>query len=112
MAKRMQEEKGEERVVSKSKPTLNLVSHVATSSSTVQSRIASESPGIFRAHCQHDWGSTGKFVAREHNQDVASSSQVWQKHAEMDKSRRRLVAAEKDQELLIFHGNLKSARNS
>ena len=44
MAKRMQEKKGEERIVAESKPTLNLVSHAATSSSTVQSPIASKSP--------------------------------------------------------------------
>ena len=35
----------------------------------------------------------GKLVAREPNQDAASSSQVWQKDAEIDKSTRRLVAA-------------------
>ena len=34
MAKRMQEEKGEERIVAKSKPTLILGTHAATSSST------------------------------------------------------------------------------
>ena len=79
MAKRMQEEKGEERIVAKSKPTLNLVSHAATSSSTVQGPIASKSPEKLRATCQHDWKSTGRPVAREHNQDAASSSQVWQK---------------------------------
>ena len=77
MAKRMQEEKGEEIIVTKWKPTLNLVSHAATSSSTVQSPIASKSP---RAPCQQDWKSTGKLVAREPNQkDAASSFQVWQK---------------------------------
>ena len=47
---------------------------------------------------------------REPNQDVASSSHVWQKDAEMDKSTRRLVAAEKDQEHQNFHENLKSTR--
>ena len=41
--------KGEERIVAKSKPTLNLVSHAATSSSTVQSPLASKSLGILRA---------------------------------------------------------------
>ena len=46
-------------------------------------------------------------MAREPNHDAASSSQVWQKDA-MDKSTRRLVAAEKDQELLNVHENLKS----
>ena len=35
---------------------------------------------------------------------------MWQKDAETDKNTRRLVAAEKDQELLHFHENLKSTR--
>ena len=51
MAKRMQELEGEERIVAKSKPTLNLVTHVATSSSTVQNPIASKNPVIFKAFC-------------------------------------------------------------
>ena len=42
-----------------------------------QSPIASKSLGILRAPCQLDWKSTGRLVAREHNQDAASSSQVW-----------------------------------
>ena len=90
MAQRMQEENGEEKIVAKSKLTLNLVSHAATSSSTVQSRIVSKSPGTLRAPCQQYWRSTGKPVPREPNQkDAASSSQVWQqKDAEMDKSTR------------------------
>ena len=50
MAKRMQEQEGEEKIVTKSMPTLNLVSHAATSFTTVQSPIASRSPGIRRAH--------------------------------------------------------------
>ena len=82
-----------ERTVAKPKPTLNLVLYPVTSSSTVQSPIASKSPGTLRAPCQQDWKSTGKLVAREPNQDAASSSQVWQKDAEMDKSTTRLVAS-------------------
>ena len=49
-------------------------------------------------------------MAREPNQDAASSSQVWQKDAEMDKSTRRLAAEEKDEELRDFNENLKSTR--
>ena len=92
------------------KPTLNLVSHAATSSSAVQSPITQKSPVALRAPCQY-CESTGKPVAREPNQkDAASSSQVWQKDAEMDESTRRPVEAEKYQELLNFHENLKSTR--
>ena len=76
----------------------------------LQSPIASTSAGILTALCQSDWRSTGRLVAREHNQDAASSSQVWQKDAILDESARRLVAAEKNQELLNVHENLKSTR--
>ena len=44
IAKRMQEQKGEERIVAKSKPTLNLSSLVSTNSWTVQSPITSKKP--------------------------------------------------------------------
>ena len=47
MAKGMQEQKGEERSVAKSKSTaMNLFSHVPTSSSSAKSPIASKSPGM------------------------------------------------------------------
>ena len=78
-------------MVAKSKPTLNLVSHAAISSSTMESPIASKSPGTPRAPCLHDWNSTGEPVAREPNQGAASSSQVWQTDAEIA----RLAAAER-----------------
>ena len=59
MAKRMQEQKeGDNRIVSKSKPTtMNLTSTFSTSSSSVNHPIASKSPGILKA-------STGKPDAR------------------------------------------------
>ena len=44
MAKRMQEQEGEGRIVAKSKPTMNPTFTVSTSSSTVQIPIASKSP--------------------------------------------------------------------
>ena len=64
MAKRMQEQKGENMIVAKSKTTMNLAFSFSTRSSTVQNPIASKSPQ--------------KPDAREHNQDAASSSQGWQ----------------------------------
>ena len=77
----------------------------------MQSPIGSKSPATLRAPCQQAWKSTGKLAASEPILwDAASSSQVWQKDAEMDKSTRRLVAREKDQELLNIHENLKSSR--
>ena len=45
MATRMQEEKGEERIVAKSKPTLNLVWKTVASSSTAPTSSASNRPG-------------------------------------------------------------------
>ena len=87
MAKRMQEEKGEEIIVAKSKPTtMNLAFSVSTSSSTVNSPIASKSPGTLKAPCRTDWSSTGKRDARDRNHDAASSSQGWQKDAFLDAS--------------------------
>ena len=78
--------------------------------SSVQTPIASKSPGTLRAPCQQDWRSAGNLQREPNRKDAASSSQVLQKDAEMDKSTRRLVAAEKDQELLNLHENLKSTR--
>ena len=72
MAKRMQEQNEEDRIVAKSKPTaMNLTSTVSTISSSVNHPIASNSPGILKA-------STGKPDARARRNskpDAASSSQ-------------------------------------
>ena len=106
MTKRMQEEKGEERIVTKSRTTLNLTVTVSTSSSSEQNPNASKSPWTLRWPCQSDWKSTGRLVAREHNQYKASSCQTWQKDSIMDESTRRLEAADKNQELLNIHENL------
>ena len=51
MAKRMQEQEGEERILARSKPTMNLAFTVSTSSSTVENPIAS---GILKAPCRKD----------------------------------------------------------
>ena len=73
-AKRMQElkeQKGEERIVAKSKSiAMTLSSHVPISSSSAKSPIASKSPGIVTAQ--------GKFESRmrgNSESDAASSSQ-------------------------------------
>ena len=80
MAKRMQEQEREERIVAKSKPTtMNLAVSVSTSSSAVN---APESPGILKASCRTDWSSSGKLDARNSNHDAASNSQGWQKDAD------------------------------
>ena len=83
MAKRMQQGHGEERIVTKSKPTLNQVSKTEASFSCVLSPNASNRAGILRAPGQQGLilqESTGKPVARDSTQnDAASSSQVRQK---------------------------------
>ena len=61
----MQGQEGENRIVAKLKPTMNLVSLVSTSFSTVQSPIASKSPGILKAPCRTDWSRTWKLDAEE-----------------------------------------------
>ena len=63
VAKRMQEQSEENRVVSKSRPmVMNLTSSVATSSSSVDSPIASRSPGILKA--SRNGQNRGKRLAR------------------------------------------------
>ena len=52
MSTRMQRGNREERIVAKSKPTLNLVSHIAASSPAAPSSSASNRPGILRAPSQ------------------------------------------------------------
>ena len=80
--------------------TMNLAVSVSARSSSVNSPIASRSPGILKALCQTDWTSSGKFDARNSNHDAASSSQGWQKDALLDGGTRKLVATEEDQKHL------------
>ena len=60
MSKRMQQGTGGEKIVPKSKPMLNLVSHAAASSSTASSSSASNRPGILRAPSQQGSNLTAK----------------------------------------------------
>ena len=97
MSKRMQQGRGEARIVAKSKPTLNLVSHTAASSLTAPRSSASSRPEILRAPSQQDSNllaeSAGKPAAGGSNQnDAASSSQVWLTIAKMNERARKLAA--------------------
>ena len=109
MANKMQEQEREEKIVAKSKPTMNLAFTVSTSSSTLQNPIASKKPGDTQG-TRKDWSNTKKPEAREFNRDAASSSQGWQKDAVLDANTKRLVATEKDQEHLIFPEDSKNTR--
>ena len=72
MAKRMQEQKGEEGSVAKSRSTaMNLSSHVPTSSSSAKSPVASKSPGILIAQ-----GKPESRMRGNSESDAASSSQA------------------------------------
>ena len=72
MAKRMQEQKGEERIVAKSKSTaMNLSSHVPASSSSAKSLIASNCPGILIAAVKLE-----SRMRRNSKSEAASSSQA------------------------------------
>ena len=72
MAKRMQEQKGQERSVAKSKSTaMNLSSHVATGSSSAKSLIASKSSGKLTATRKPE-----SRMRRNSKSDAASSSQA------------------------------------
>ena len=95
--------KKENRVVAKSRPTvMNLALSVSTSSSSVNSPIASRSLGILRAPSRQI-GFSGRPGVSENpnsNPDAASSSQGWQRDALLDISTGRHVAADKDQKYL------------
>ena len=78
MSKRMQQGTGEERIVAKSKPTLNLVSRTAASSPTAPSSSASSRPGILTAPSQQGSNliahTAGQPAAGGSNQNDAASS--------------------------------------
>ena len=102
MSKRMQQATGKERIVAKSKPTLNLVPRSAASSPTAPSSSASRRPGILRAPSRQ--GSNliaqcaGKPAAGSSNQnDAASSSQVRLTGAKLSESWRKLAAVDTSQ---------------
>ena len=72
MAKRMQEQKEEERIVAKSIPTaMNLSSHDPASSSSAKSPIASKNPVKFTVTVKRE-----SRTRRNSKSDAASSSQV------------------------------------
>ena len=78
MAKRIQEIKEEERVVSMSRPpAMNLSSFIATSSSTASSPIATKTPGMPIASGKPD----SRMRINQNSLDAASSSQVRLKDA-------------------------------
>ena len=96
LAKRMQEQKGEDRVVAKSKSTaMNLSSHVPASSSSATRPIASKSPGKLIA----TWKPESR-MRRNSKSDAASSSQVRPQDAYlgrlMDKATGKLVATKEE----------------
>ena len=103
MSKRMQQGTGEERIVAKSKPMLNLVSQTAASSSAASSSSASNLPVTLRAPSQQGSNliaNAGKLAAGGSNQnDAASSSQVWLSDAQTNDSARKLAAAGTNQDL-------------
>ena len=78
---------------------MNLTSSVASSSSSVDSPIASRSPGILKASSRQV-GIPGRPDARANQNcdpDAASSSQGWQRDAQLFISTGKLVATGKDQ---------------
>ena len=97
MAKRMQEQSEENMIVAKSRPMLmNLTSSVATSSSSVDSPIASRSPGILKAPSRQI-GLSGRLGVSENQKskpDAASRSQGWQRDAQLFISTGKRVATE------------------
>ena len=96
MAKRMPVQSEENRIVAESRPmVINLTSSVATSSSSVDSPIASRSPGILKASSRQVGlsGSLDASANPKSNPDAASSSQGWQRDAPQFISTEKSVAA-------------------
>ena len=85
MLKRIQDETGEERIMAKSRPTLNLVSRTVASSSTAQSSSASNVPGILKATSQSLSlkASAGRPAASEANQNLDFQASVGRPAAEV-----------------------------
>ena len=78
MAKRIQDQKEEERVVSKSRPAaMNISSFIATISSSASNPIAPESPGMPIASVKPD----SRMSVEPNSFDAASTSQVRLKDA-------------------------------
>ena len=97
MAKRIQDQKEEERVVSKSRPAaMNLSSSIATSSSTASSPLASKSPGILTASVKPD----SRMSINPSSFDAASTYEVRLKDAyfggSMEKQRRKTSHQEEE----------------
>ena len=97
MAKMMQEQSEENRIVARSGRTaMNLTSSVATRSSSVNSPIVSRCPGILKAS-RRQVGLSGRLDASTYQNsspDAASSSQGCQRDAQMFISTRKPVASE------------------
>ena len=99
----MQEQKEENRIVAKIKPTaMNLTSSVSTSSPSVNSPIASRSLGIFKASGRQVGlsGKPGASANQSSNPDAASSSQGWQRGAQLFLRTGRPVATDMNQKSL------------
>ena len=104
MAKRMPEQKGEDRIVAKSKPTTMNLACLDKFFDCAESDC-SEKPANTQSFRSTGW-FIGKPVAntsQNSNPDAASSSQVWQKDAQLFISTGRLVATDNDQKSLNRH---------
>ena len=105
MAKRMQEQKGEDISVAKSKSTAtNLSSHVPTSSSSEKIPIASKSPAVLIATEKPE-----SRMRRSAKSEAASSSQVKLQDAYlgglMEKATEKLVGTREESSVLDVSGS-------
>ena len=98
MAKRMQGQSEENRIVAESRPmVMNLTSSVASSSSSVDSPIASRRPGVLKASSRQVGlpGRPDASANQNSNPDAASSSQGWQSDAQLFISTGKLEKVQK-----------------
>ena len=93
MAKRMQEQNEEKRIVAKSRPSaMNLTSSVPASSSSVNSPIASKSPGILKASSRQIGysGKPGCFTGRQYRETCGPSTRRISRKPTNSRNLRRL----------------------
>ena len=106
MGKRMQEEKGEERIVAKSCRRWTWLRMLRQVLRLCKVEKSGDTQGTVSTWLAEHRETCSERTQSRHSVEFSSVK----KDAMLDESTRRLVAAEVNQELLNFHGNLKSTR--
>ena len=113
MAKRMQEQKEENRIAAKSRPmVMNLTSSVATSSSPANSPIASRSPGILKASSRQVGLPGRPDASTNQNSNPDAALKDGKEMLNFSSAQGKPVATGQDQKSLNLQKNLSSAQGN